>query len=344
MQANLIQRLKFGKDILPQIHQHLSREGVVVLEDVFSKSECTKLCNGIADHLVTLCPRLNPKDLSTWLPSNLPGGPSGSLYHSLVGNFPTVWRIREDPRMHQIFSAAYSGLRGYNVTDFYTSIDGINVRPRIGPFQTPNDKDWAHLDQTVRNNTNWCVQGQVVLSDTTACLRASPRSHLIYDELLDIAGADPNDNSNWCHFSDKALPTVMKRVSEVGGQWQVPVRTGRGSVILWLSSVVHSSMGQLEEPTPWAEKDDPWADWRYVAYVCFRPKQECDAGHPQRLKECLQENKVSSHSGTKIFPPPAVTGSFKYEENLNQYMTDPLKMYNVMPLEITPEMKRLTEP
>ncbi len=56
--------------------------------------------------------------------------------------------------------------------DFSTSMDGINVRPHMAPYQ--NGKDWAHIDQTIPNNPFLCVQGQVILSDTSACFRASP--------------------------------------------------------------------------------------------------------------------------------------------------------------------------
>ena len=42
-------------------------------------------------------------------------------------------------------------------------MDGINVRPYMGPFHKEGpSNDWAHLDQTIRDQPFLCVQGQVV--------------------------------------------------------------------------------------------------------------------------------------------------------------------------------------
>jgi hypothetical protein len=206
----------------------------------------------------------------------------------------------------------------------------------VSPFQSEADTDWAHLDQTVRQNPYWCIQGQVVLADTTACFRCSPRSHLVYEELLEISGISSTNTSNWCKFSEPIVPQVRKRVLEAGGQWQVPVRSRKGSMILWFSSTVHSAMIQTKERATWANKNDPWADWRFVVYTCYRPKFECNvshfsffsissviclpfvtyflkSAHAERLQTCLNENRVSNHSGDKIFPKIRSSEHTKYE-------------------------------
>eukprot|EP00008_Paramoeba_atlantica_P008884 CAMPEP_0201495730 /NCGR_PEP_ID=MMETSP0151_2-20130828/55691_1 /ASSEMBLY_ACC=CAM_ASM_000257 /TAXON_ID=200890 /ORGANISM="Paramoeba atlantica, Strain 621/1 / CCAP 1560/9" /LENGTH=272 /DNA_ID=CAMNT_0047884985 /DNA_START=57 /DNA_END=872 /DNA_ORIENTATION=+ len=232
----------------------LQEDGVVVIEGVFTPGECSDFCDQIAQSLAKLCPQLAPRDKKTWTQANLPSGPRSGLFQSLVANFPVVWEIRSDPRIRQIFTSAYSGLRGYPVEEFFSSLDGINVRPHKAPFQEEENPhkytDWAHLDQTLRKNRYWCIQGQVVLSDTTACFRASPKSHLIYEDLLDINDIPETSKSNWCKFRPRNIPQVRKKIEEAGGAFQVPVRTKRGSMILWLSSTVHSAMTQLRSPLP----------------------------------------------------------------------------------------------
>ena len=45
--------------------------------------------------------------------------------------------------------------------------------------------DWANIDQTDDlDNPYKCIQGQMVLSNTSAGFKASPKSHLLFKEFL----------------------------------------------------------------------------------------------------------------------------------------------------------------
>ena len=106
-------------------------------------------------------------DFNTWKPKNLPPGPRSGLFQALVSTFPPVLEIREDPRILEIFEMVYSNLRGRAIKGrekYFSSMDGINVRPYMAPFHK-EDNDWAHLDQTIPNQPFLCVQGQVVCSE-----------------------------------------------------------------------------------------------------------------------------------------------------------------------------------
>lgn len=329
---------------LRQAAEAIRRDGVAVIRGVFGVGECVKRCRELVDCLKTISPKLDDKDLTTWIPANLPSGPRSGLMQSLVANFPPVWAIRTDARIRAIFEAVYSDLRGEKVTDFYSSMDGINVRPSMKPYQRAKH-DWAHIDQVSYDNPFWCVQGQVVLNDSTACFRASPKSHLIYTDLLKMAGVKDSRAASWCKFKAGDRDTVRKMVEEAGGAYQVPIRAPRGSVILWTSSTVHSAMSQSKpvDPLPSPTTANPYPDWRFVVYACYRPKSECYKGHDERLKTSLADNRVTNHAGMKMFPRRVERYPVARNSRIDRYHDSPSAVMNALPLKITDEMRRLTE-
>jgi len=171
--------------------------------------------------------------------------------------------------------------------------------PCGAPFHSPA-RDWAHTDQTIRGEPFRCVQGQVVLTNTSACFRCSPRSHLLADQLLDVAGKSTEDRSNWCLFRKGQCATVQGLVEGAGGQYQIPVRVPKGTLLLWLSTTVHSAQLQLKGAP--VDPADRWSEWRGVVYVCYRPREDVDVRHCMRLQTCHRENRVSNHWGEVVFP------------------------------------------
>ena len=239
------EQVQYGSDGYEQaITDALRRDGVVAINNVLDQQECSEHMTQLVDSLKIINPKLSARH---WNQKQLPAGPRDGLFQSLVGQLPAVWSIRTHPHVRDVFTAAYSGLREESVDDFVVSADGINVQPPIGPYHDP-DHDWAHLDQTIRGEPFKCVQGQVVLTNTSACFRCSPRSHIIYDELLDAARSPAHNTSNWCMFREGVRPTIQGYIEDAGGQYQIPVQVPQGSMILWLSSTVHSASCSNVEP------------------------------------------------------------------------------------------------
>jgi len=282
------------------------------------------------DNLRTLCPSLDPENTKTWKADNLPSSPRTGLMQGLVSTLPSVLEIRSHRRTRKIFEVVYSGLRKEHVTEFFTSMDGINVRPHMAPYQ--NGKDWAHLDQTIPNNPFLCVQGQVVLSDTSACFRASPRSYRVYDQILEnFKDKIKSPSDNWFMIPKGEYKHVQELVESVGGQWQVPIRAPKGSVILWSSSTIHSAMTQQKDVKAVdlfdSQREDPWADWRFIVYVCHRPKEDVTVRrkqHAERLQKCLEESRVTNHWGGRMFPkkPYQRFGNAKPKEETIEDLTN----------------------
>lgn len=319
-----------------KIIDHFKETGILIIKNVFTSEECLSYCNKIIESVRSLCPKLDPNDLDTWKPKHLPPGPRTGLFQHLVSTFPAVLEIRTDPRIRKIFETVYSGLRGQKLTEFFTSMDGINVRPHMPPFQHKND--WAHLDQTIPNKPFLCVQGQVVLSNTSACFRASPKSYLVHDQILDYCEEmeilKSGDTSNWLKFPRNEYRAIRELVESVGGEWQIPVRAPKGSVILWTSSTVHSAMTQSEKPNEYQWVDeDPWEDWRFVVYTCYRPKTDIIRGrkqHAARLQKCVEESRVTNHWGSRMFPKKQFRDATIREETLQDLVDNPEKVSSVV--------------
>lgn len=312
--------------------------GLLIVEDVFSPEECNNYCSEIISCFCKISPNLKvdlntgQPDLSTWIPENLPPGPRSGLFQSLVSAFPPVRQIRRDQKILKIFELVYSDLRdkeieGYD--SFYSSMDGINVRPFMKPFQKKQE-DWAHLDQTIYDNPFLCVQGQVVLSNTSACFRASPKSLHVHNQVLDMNGIAQNDSSNWLKFPKSDYRMLQECVESVGGKWQIPIRAKKGSVILWTSSTVHSAMIQQQQSKFGPTAGDPWVDWRFVVYTCYRPKTDVALNqrkrHENRLKKCQEENRVTNHWGEQIFPKKVFRDYHVREKTLAMIVEDPKKL------------------
>lgn len=305
------------------------KSGVVVIEGVFAAEECNRAMDEIVSAFERLSPNLRRDAPNTWIRANLAPQTRVGLYQAVVGNIAPVWRLRTDLRVARIFTALYSALRGELVTDFIVSGDGLNLKPnRVGPYEPT--KDWPHLDQT-DGSPFLCIQGQAVLTNTTAALRASPGSHLAFGKVLAATGGQ--SRVGWRKFDPATAELAKAEVLEAGGQWQVPVLSPRGSFIVWASSLVHAARVQLG-PEP-DDASDPWKGWRGVVYICYRPRAEFSAAQLKKRREAFEQNRVTNHRGTKIFPtnpmarygppPPGLcrTGS-------PNYVTSPVSVYELL--------------
>jgi hypothetical protein len=127
----------------------------------------------------------------------------------------------------------------------------------------------------------------------------------------------------WHKFPSEQYPEVRAAVEAAGGQWQVPVHAAPGSMILWLSSTIHSA--KLQDPGD--------RSIRCVVYTCYRPKDTCALSHWKRLRACLRDNRATNHWGTRMFgkgtrfPLPDDTRA-----ELRRMVADPASVYEVLPV------------
>lgn len=311
-------------------------DGVVAITDVMSKEQCDKYMDGlvsIAENLDTGVDRRNCK--KTWLDENLPPQTRAGLFQCAFSNSETVWKIRSDTNILKIFSVLYSDLRekkfeSYN--NFITSGDAINLRPNGIDTYLKKDKssDWPHIDQTDRSDIFKCVQGQMILTNTTACLVASPKSHTLFHKILDYYEVPSGCDTNWVRIMNRGectIDEVKKNVLSVGGSWQVPILAPAGSFLVWASSTIHSA--RLAVRNEQTNKYDIWAGWRGVVYVCHRPKEEWEEYEIELRQEAYKNNRTTNHWGTKIFKlnPKLGNKNGPVHMNISEIIKDPKVLY-----------------
>ena len=316
-----------------KLTEQFKEDGYVVIENLYTKEYCNTLVSQTVDAFEKINPDLDHNNKYTWKKSNLPPATRAGMYQSLVCHINPVKRVRNDEKYKKIFREIYSRIKpNYSVQDdLVTSIDGINLKPNsIGPYNSKSSNDWAHIDQTKRDETFKCIQGQVVLSDTTASFRCSPKSHNVYKEILDISGKSEKDSSNWCRVPNEQYEKCKSLVESVGGQWQIPIYAKAGSCILWFSTTVHSAKhSEKEEPK---NKDDPWYGWRAVYYITYRPKNEFTQLQLKKRFLNSMNNRVMNHWTTKTFPIISNMGFYpieNYNKNIQKYIKDPKKVFDL---------------
>jgi hypothetical protein len=325
-------------DFAGRVGPILREHGVVVIHDLFTAAECHRHMLRLVQNLVRVFPEL-AKD---WCDTNAPPGPRSGLFQNLATQLPTVWAVRLDPRVRRVFEAVYSCLRGRRVRNLATSCDGLNVRPSGPPFD--KGKDWAHLDQTSTaafpQDPLRCVQGQVVLSDSDACFRCSPKSVRCFEQICELTAPNFVRTSkatgkelrpgNWNLLKKEQYPQVRQLVEQAGGHWQIPVQEPRGSMILWLSATVHSARLQTQQPVKLPQTPtNMFPQWRGVIYVCFQPKGEVSDKQLARVQRCVDENRTTNHWGEKLFG----TSYFRrvFSPRVEAYLKKPMQIYEDFP-------------
>lgn len=296
MAAREPQRVK-AEDLDPdELVRIMLVDGVVIITGVLSPDECDAAMDELVGAFEELC-RLDRARPETWNAARCLPQTRAGLYQAVVGNLPTVWRLRRDPRIACVFAALYARLRPglEEPADLVVSGDGLNLRPNgVGPYSSA---DWPHLDQT-RGGIWRCFQGQAVLTETTACLRASLGSHLFHPAILEATGG--RAAGDWRKFSPEQAAVARGLVEAAGGAWQVPVLAPKGSLILWASSVIHSARYQLAPEPPGGA--DPFRGWRGVVYLSYRPREDLTAAGLKTRVAALERNRVTNHWSTRLFP------------------------------------------
>lgn len=314
--------------------------GVLIVSDVFEDEECNNYMDNIISYFENLGTGINRNNTKeTWKTYNLPPQTRDGLFQALVSNIPVVWDIRNHEKVRKIFSTLYSGLRGKKYEKYVVSNDGINITPNdVGPYDSKKKKDWPHLDQSTRDDPMKCIQGQAVLTNTTACFRATIGSCNIFEKILDLANVDEKDKSNWVKFKDDQVNNIKDFVKENGYEWQTPILSPKGSFILWSSSTIHSARYALHKEIP--DKKDFWKGWRGVVYVSYRPIEDFTKAQLVRRSKIVMANRVTNHWSTRMFPKTP-GGRYLYakkrHENIETFLKDPTKVYEQTKL-FTPDI------
>jgi hypothetical protein len=312
--------------------------GIVIIKNVMTCNEADQYTERTISSIEKISD-FKRNDLKTWTNKNLPPQVRPGMFHEIVCNIPSINDIRFNKNIIKIFKTYYSFFKDieYQDIDLIVSNDGLNIKPGLVPPYSDIDKDsdWAHVDQTEEpDNLFKCIQGQMVLSNTSACFRASPKSHLLFKEFL----AQPNNpytKTNFLKFKQEQYSPMKKRLEEkeIGGMWQIKIPAKKGDFIIWTSSTVHSALMQDRPERPLIT--DKWNGWRHVVYVCYRPRDEFTEKELKTKYDGFLDNRVTNHWGTMIFPKGSTMRNNKedYTEKIKNLCNNPELVYKIRGLE-----------
>lgn len=319
---------------IDELVQTLKENGVAVITNIFDKQTCdsymerTLECFG---HLGTGITKETIK--KNWKWTNLPPQSRTGMFQAVIGHIEPVWEIRKNQTIKEIFEQCYKKIKGLDESKelpLTVSIDGINIMPNsIGPKYTDTTKDWVHTDQTTRDDGMKCIQGSLSFTNTTAGFRCSPKSHLIYEQILDLNGNDKNDKSNWGKIKPEKVPEIKEMVEKIGGQYQIPIIVPAGSLILWFSTTLHSARHKIRNEAE--SKDDAWLGWRGVYYISYRPSSELTKRQKNQYEKNIKNNRIMNHWSNKTFPKnPAFRLNFdQAHPNIQKLIKNPELFYEM---------------
>ena len=175
-----------------QVVTGFKNQGVCVIKNVFSQSECDHYMGQIVSNISNIAPNSRiagyyqnnqPVPLyqiqsdsvskSKFNTIHDPPFTRPGLIQALFANLSAVWDVRTHDRVEQVFDLLYKNLRDDYQNKLFVSGDGININPPVNIINA--DQDWSHVDLTT--DQPWkCVQGQVVLTKTSAGFRCTPES------------------------------------------------------------------------------------------------------------------------------------------------------------------------
>jgi hypothetical protein len=244
----------------------LEQYGVLVVTDVFSPEECDMRRREIVESLLQLSDGVTLAEFEDFHPDvvgKLLPTPRAGVYGSRLSNSKAVWDIRSHPCILRVFKELYTALRGYSVDHLVTSLDSVEVLTPAAMSAPRGSEapDWTHLDTAQPDATFACIQGQLILKDAGSGLRVSPGSHWLYERIVAVvrggdgsgyaSGGQQHHPVDWCPVTSKTYDVVRSMVLEAGGAFQVPVIGPEGSLVLHLSSVLHSTRAYADPGVVW---------------------------------------------------------------------------------------------
>ena len=319
--------------------ENLREDGYCIIPNVFPKSECDHYVNRLVRTFECLGTGIDRNKIErTWKRRALPPQTRPGLFQRVMGFSRPAREVANHPRVKDIFKAAHNAINPYAILpNAYVSLDGINVKPpQVGPFHNSRrNKDWPHLDETKPVNDTYRpkihIQGQVVLTNSTAAFVCTPKSHYAHSELLKHFNV-PRNIGFWRfpldrlgEVKDIIRDKLNKEKIEGELEWQRPIYAEAGSMILWLSTLIHSAKYQ-DAPLLRPPKENSFEGWRCVIYVCHIPLSFLTPRQVLQRERNEHNFRCSNHSCTRTVP--RFTRHYHpedYDEKIHDLLINPRK-------------------
>jgi len=269
---------------IDNLRQKLETDGVAVIPNILNQNQLNSAINGMHNWLrdvwTTDTDRIYMEQQATYrnfykfLPLH-----SGMLQHHGIGHQQFVWDIRQNRNVIKTFETIWSD------PDLFVSFDGVNFvfPPEITKKGYYQGAQWFHTDQSSFKKGLHCIQGLVNLFDVTegdGTLSVLTGSNKLHEEFFSQHQIE--EKADWFKLSDNHLEWFLDN----GCEWK-NVLAPPGSMIFWDSRTFHMAI----EP----QKGRPNQNFRYVVYVCMKPKAGATKSDIKKKINTFVERRMTSH-------------------------------------------------
>lgn len=286
------------------VSEMLERYGVAVIPSVLSDAECQEMLDGMWAYLAEVSSTFEtPIDRDkpeTWREMRkLFPKHSMLLQHFSIGQAEMNWKLRQNPKLVDIFSTIWDTPN----EELLVSFDGASFHfppelVRYGWFKGSGaEVGWLHCDQALKGKDvgkrtciqSWVTANHVEEGDATLVfLEGSHAHHAAFAEQL----GDGASTDDWYKLTEED----MRWYTNEKGCARVHVKCPAGSLVLWDSRTIHSGT----EP----ERARKKAKLRCVSYLCYTPRRWATPSIIRKRVKAFQEGRTTTHwpHRPKLFP------------------------------------------
>jgi hypothetical protein len=282
------------------VNDVLKQYGVAIIPSLLSSKECDKMLSDMWNYLETVTASferpINRDDTQTWREfKKLFPLHSMLVQHWQIGHSKLVWRLRQNPKIYNVFAAIYD----VEPEELLVSFDGASFHfpPEITGvgFRQKENSGWLHCDQSYLRNRRECVQAWVTANDVEkddATLVFLEGSHKFHQKFA--ATFPPRDkeyNQDWYRLSERQVEWYIEQ-----GCTPVCIRCPKGSLVLWDSRVIHAGTE--------SKRNRANPKIRCVAYICFMPRGDTSETMLKKKRKAFEEMRTTNHWPCKprLFP------------------------------------------
>lgn len=273
-----------------EINESLENYGVAIVPNILNDQECENLYQGMFDSLAHITKDTeNPiikEDPTTWkhfkklFPSH-----SMLIQHWKMGHIQSVWDIRQNPKIVDVFSKIYQQPQ----ENMLVSFDGVSFQfpPEIVNFGWLR-KSWFHSDQSFTRPNKECIQGWVTAKDVNvgdATLSFFEGSHKFHKQFAETFSM--TDKKDWCILKTKEQHTFYESKCE-----EKRISCPKGSLVLWDSRTIHCGT------EPFQKRENP--NFRCVVYVCYQPRSLSTETQLAKKRMAFNNLRMTNHYPCKI--------------------------------------------
>ncbi len=275
-----------GQRLLDVLLEH----GVAIVPSVLNAEECAAFDKGFWDslaHLTSAWPVPISKDkpeswreLSKLFPMH-----SMLIQHYGLGHAEFVWALRQNPKLHFVFSQLY----GTKAEDLLVSFDGVAIHmpPETTGKGSFIGNTWYHTDQRFSDSSFSCVQGWVTALDVRpgdATLTVLRGSHAHHAEFAQRFGHGALKKDWYKLASQEELDFFIVEK----GCRPVSIACPAGSLVLWDSRTMHAGQEPLIK-----ERAEP--NFREIVYLCYLPRSAATEKDLAKKRDAFLKLRMTSH-------------------------------------------------